>query len=94
MNETIRDQAERAALVQRLQLDALHLALQGLDSQIADIESESARQSAELSLLADKLSQLHNDHNLVRISDLSIVDSQEECPATKLFSADDKTFYG
>ena len=78
MNETIRDQAERAALVQRLQLDALHLALQGLDSQIADIESESARQSAELSLLADKLSQLHNDHNLVRTSDLSIVDSQEE----------------
>lgn len=76
MNETIRDQAERAALVQRLQLDALHLALQGLESQVADIESEPARQSAELSLLAEKLSQLRND--IVRTPDPSGVDSQEE----------------
>ena len=78
MNETIRDQAERAALVQRLQLDALHRVLQGLDSQVAGLESESARQSAELSLLAEKLSQLRNDDNMARASDLSNVDSQEE----------------
>ena len=76
MNETIRDQAERAALVQRLQLNALHRALQGLESQVADIESESARQSAELSLLAEKLSQLRND--MVRAPDPSGVDSKKE----------------
>ena len=74
MNETIRDQAERAAFVQRLQLNALYRALQGLDSQVTDLESESADQSAELALLAEKLSQLRDD-NTAHTSDLLGVDS-------------------
>ena len=37
-------QAERAALVQRLQLDVLHLALQSLERQLEALERESARQ--------------------------------------------------
>lgn len=61
MNETIRDQAERAALVQRLQLNALSCALLRLESQVATLESESSRQSAELARIAEKITQIRSD---------------------------------
>ncbi|MXZ17259.1 MAG: hypothetical protein F4069_09160 [Rhodothermaceae bacterium] len=58
-------------------MDALHRALQRLDNQVTDLELEFACQSAELSLLAEKLSQLRTEANVERASDLSGLDSQE-----------------
>ena len=51
MNEITRTQAERAALVQRFQLDALLRALQSLEGHLAALESESDRQRDELARL-------------------------------------------
>ena len=56
MNESTRKQAERAALVHRFQLDALHRALQSLEGYLSALESESARQSDQLSRLAEQIS--------------------------------------
>ena len=85
MNETVRDQAERATLVQRLQLEALQLAFQGLEDKIAKLEKETECQSAELSLLAEKLSQIR-DGNMECASDLSGLDSQEQTDGKTLES--------
>ena len=70
MNEAMRSQAERAALVQRLQLDALHRALHALDGHLTALESESARQSAELARLAEQISQLRAGSDVARASSL------------------------
>ncbi len=55
MNDIMQGQAERAALVQRFQLDTLHRALQALEGHLSALESESARQSADLSCLAERI---------------------------------------
>ena len=68
MTETIRTQAERAALVQRFQLDALHRALQSLEGHLDALESETRRQSDELSHLERKLARLRNKAGLPRPS--------------------------
>ena len=81
MNKTMQNQAERAALAQRLQLDALHRALQGLESQVIALESESNRQSAELSYIAEMIAQL-------RGADLSHLDFQEQTDGEALDTAD------
>ena len=60
MNEITRTQAERAALVQRFQLDALHRALQSLEGHLDALESESDRQRDELSRLERKLARLRD----------------------------------
>ena len=69
MNEITRTQAERAALVQRFQLDALHRALQSLEGHLDALESESDRQRDELSRLERKLARLRDKAGLPRPSD-------------------------
>ena len=59
-------EAEWAAVAQRLQLDALQRALRTLESHVAALESESARQSAELSRLEEMIEQLQADAGLER----------------------------
>ena len=66
MNESTRKEAERAALAQRFQLEALRRALATLEGHVAAVESESARQSTELSRLDEKIAQLHAESGLVR----------------------------
>ena len=59
MNESKRREAERAALAQRFQLEALDGALRGLEVHVAALESESARQAAELSRLDERIAQYY-----------------------------------
>ena len=66
MNKSMQKEAEWAAVAQRLQLDALQCALRGLESHVAALESESARQSDELSRLERVIEQLHADADLER----------------------------
>ena len=58
MKEISRREAERAALAQRVQLEALHGALRTLENHVAAVESESARQSAERSRLDEQIARL------------------------------------
>ena len=53
-----RRDAERAALVQRIQLEALDGALRALESELAPLESETAQQSAEISHLGPEVAEL------------------------------------
>ena len=53
-----RRDAERAALAQRIQLEALGGALRKLEAEVAVLESEAARQSAEISGLDAELSEI------------------------------------
>ena len=66
MRESARNEAERVALVQRFQLDVLHRALQSLEGHVAALESESARQCAELSRLEEQIAQLRAEAGLPR----------------------------
>ena len=77
MNESTRKEAERAALVQRFQLEALHRALRTLEGDVSALESESARQSAELSRLNETIAQLHAEAGLARPSELTRPGAQE-----------------
>ena len=77
MNESTRKQAERAALVQRFQLDVLHRALQSLEGYLSALESESARQSYELARLAEQIARLRAEADLTRASSLPDPDTQE-----------------
>ena len=77
MNERTQKQAELAALAQRLQLDALHRALQTLEDHLDALESESARQSAELSQLDEKIARLHAEAGLARPPGLARPGTQE-----------------
>lgn len=77
MNDTVRNQAERVALVQRLQLDALHQALHALDSHLTALESESARQSAELARLAETIARLRADGGVARAPSLPRPDARK-----------------
>ena len=61
MNKSTKTEAEWAAVAQRLQLDALNGALRTLESQLDVLESESARQSDELSRLEEMIEQIHAD---------------------------------
>ena len=78
MTEIIRTQAERAALVQRFQLDALHRALQSLEGHLDALESESDRQRDELSRLERKLARLRDKAGLPRPSGQPPTDSPDE----------------
>lgn len=69
MNESTRTQAERVAVVQRFQLDALAQALRSLEGMLDTVEREADRQSAELSLLDAKLAELRQELGLPRASD-------------------------
>ena len=60
MNKSIRKEAELAAVAQRLQLDTLQRTLHTLGSRLDILESESARQSAELSCLDEEVKRLRN----------------------------------
>ena len=77
MNERTRKEAERAALVQRYQLETLHRALRTLEGQVFALESESARQSAELSQLDEKIARLHAEAGLARPPGLARPGTQE-----------------
>ena len=66
MNEVMRKQAERAALTQRFQLEALQRALQSLEGELSVLESETATQSDELSLLDELVAQLYAEAGLAR----------------------------
>ena len=77
MNESTRKEAERAALVQRYQLETLHRALRTLEGHVFALESESARQSAELSLLDEKIARLHAEAGLTRPPGLARPGTQE-----------------
>ena len=77
MNERTQKQAERAALVQRFQLETLRRALRTLEGQVAALESESSRQSAELSLLDEKIARLHAEAGLARPPSLARPGTQE-----------------
>ena len=83
MNESTRKEAERAALVQRFQLEILHRALRTLEGDVSALESESARQSAELSRLNEKIAQLRAEAGLARPSGLAR-SSAEELAATDM----------
>ena len=69
MNEITRKQAERAAVVQRFQLEALVRALRSLEGTLDTVEREADRQSAELPLLDAKLAELRDELGLPRASD-------------------------
>lgn len=60
--------AEWAAVAQRLQLDALQRALRTLESHVGALESESDRQSAELSRLEKMIERLRADADPERAS--------------------------
>ena len=74
MNESTRTKAERAALVQRFQLEALHDALRTLESHVATLESESARQSSDLQRLDAEIGQLYAGAGWVRPSAQELAD--------------------
>lgn len=69
MNESTRKQAERAALVHRFQLDALHRALQSLEGHLTALESESGRQRDQLARLARTIADLRVQTGLPRPSE-------------------------
>ena len=69
MNEDARIRAERAVLVHRFQLDALHRALQSLEGHLTTLESESARQRDQLSRLARTIADLRNQAGLPHPAD-------------------------
>ena len=77
MNERTRKEAERAALVQRYQLDSLYRALQSLEDHLDALESESDRQRDELSRLERKLADLRNKAGLSHPSDQARLDTQQ-----------------
>ena len=66
MKESSWREAERAALAQRVQLEALHGALRTLEGRVAAVESESARQSAEPSRLDEQIARLWAGFGLPR----------------------------
>ena len=68
MNERTRSEAERVALAQRTQLEALYRNLQTLDRHFADLESASDRQSTELSQLEEQVADLYAQTGLTRPS--------------------------
>ena len=78
MNEGTRIQAERAALVQRFQLDALHRALQSLEVHLAALESETDRQRDELSHLDRMIAQLRAQAGIPRPSEPPAPDTPEQ----------------
>ena len=78
MNEAIRKQAERAAVVQRLQLGALYLALQSLESHLAALESESDRQRDELAHLERKIARLRDKAGLPHPSGRARLDTRHQ----------------
>ena len=61
MSKSTKMDAEWAAVAQRLQLDALQRALRTLESHVGALESESDRQSAELSRLEEMIARLRAD---------------------------------
>ena len=61
MSKNTKMDAEWAAVAQRLQLDALRRAFQTLESHVGALESESDRQSAELSRLEEMIERLRAD---------------------------------
>ncbi|MXW17502.1 MAG: hypothetical protein F4123_00460 [Gemmatimonadetes bacterium] len=67
MNENTRVQAERAVLVHRYQLDALHRALQSLEGHLTALESESALQRAQLASLSRTIADLRSQAGLSRL---------------------------
>ena len=69
MNETTRKQAERAALVHRYQLDALHLGLHSLTGHLDALESESERHRDALSDLQRTIAQIRDEAGLPHPSD-------------------------
>ena len=78
MNESKRIQADRAALVQRFQLDALHRSLQSLEAHLATLESETDRQRDELLRLDRTIGQLRAKADLPRTSSLPAPDTPEQ----------------
>ena len=66
MNESKQKEAERATLVQRVQLEALHVALRTLEDDVGVLESESARQSSELAHLDEKIAQIYEEAGIER----------------------------
>ena len=66
MNEIARKQAGRAALAQRFHLEALQRALQSLEGKLSVLESETANQSREISLLDELVAQLYTGAGLAR----------------------------
>ena len=81
MNESIRKQAERAALVQRFQLDSLNRALLSLEGQLDALESESRRQRDELSDLDRTLADIRSKLDPPRTHDLPPSDAQQQSHA-------------
>lgn len=82
MNERTRREAERVALAQRSQLNALFRDFQRLDRHFAAPELESARQSDDLSRLKEQIASLHDQTGLPRPSaeDLAAVDIADHPP--------------
>jgi len=78
MNEKTRVQAERAVLVHRYQLDALHRALQSLEGHLTTLESESARQREQLLRLARTIAELRAQAGLSRLSDQPFPTAQRQ----------------
>ena len=78
MNESTRIQAERAVLVQRFQLDALHLALQSLEGHLTALESESDRQRDQLSRLARTIADIRGQAGLPGLSNQPPPDTQPQ----------------
>ena len=66
MNKRTRREAERAILVQQFQLEALRGALRAPEGHVATLESESARQSADLTQLDKQIAQLYSEAGLAR----------------------------
>ncbi len=83
MKESMRKQAERAALVQRFQLEVLQRALQSLEGELSVLESQTAIQSDELSLLDELVAQLYAGAGLAH-------PSEPAQPATRTLADDDR----
>ena len=66
MNEQTRQEAERALLAQRVQLQFLHRALRTLEGDVAALESESARQASDLSRLDEQIAQFRAEAGRAR----------------------------
>ena len=66
MTVSIQQQAERAALAQRIQLNSLTKSLQTLDNLLAQLEAESRRQSAELDKMERMIGDLYAAQGLQR----------------------------
>ena len=75
--ETTRKQAERAAVVQRFQLDALHLALQSLEDHLDALQSESDQQHVALSHLERTIGRLRDKAGVPHASDPVRLSSQQ-----------------